>query len=230
MYAGDKTTPVFAAQLYSCFSDPSLRSCRSREAPTEGGWHIKDVQVPTRRKQQPLHAQSTSHCHVRNSMWRSRRFRSGWQIAHASPSRTPSEVWLQPCVFLGTLQIAEPLSDTFRCCAGSIHAVYDLLLEYNLHIVSEKSISVDHCLLAKEGATLDSVTRVMSHPQALAQCDQYLRKLNVVKEAVDDTAGVNSQHRRCSNDLQHMCQVYGLLLSGTQQMCNFRAAYCSRRV
>ena len=201
MYAGDKTTPVFAAQLYSCFSDPSLRSCRSREAPTEGGWHIKDVQVPTRRKQQPLHAQSTSHCHVRNSMWRSRRFRSGWQIAHASLSRTRWEVCFTSVT--QTLRLSErpagllSFSNTFRCCAGSIHTVYDLLLEYNLHIVSEKSISVDHCLLAKEGATLDSVTRVMSHPQALAQCDQYLRKLNVVKEAVDDTAGVPSQH--CCN-------------------------------
>ncbi len=27
------------------------------------------------------------------------------------------------------------------------------------------------------------------HVQALAQCDGYLRKLGVVKEAVDDTAG-----------------------------------------
>ena len=59
--------------------------------------------------------------------------------------------------------------------------------------MSEKSISVDHCLLAKQGATLDGITRVMSHPQALAQCDQYLRKLHVVKEAVDDTAGVTPQ-------------------------------------
>lgn len=74
-------------------------------------------------------------------------------------------------------------------CAGSIHTVYDLLLEYNLHIVSEKSISVDHCLVAKRGATLESINRVMSHPQALAQCDNYLRKLKVIKEAVDDTAG-----------------------------------------
>jgi prephenate dehydratase len=56
--------------------------------------------------------------------------------------------------------------------------------------VSEKSISVDHCLVAKRGAKLDGITRVMSHPQALAQCDNYLRKLKVIKEAVDDTAGV----------------------------------------
>jgi len=29
----------------------------------------------------------------------------------------------------------------------------------------------------------------MSHPQALSQCDGYLTRLGVIKEAVDDTAG-----------------------------------------
>ncbi|GBF95450.1 arogenate dehydratase prephenate dehydratase chloroplastic [Raphidocelis subcapitata] len=72
---------------------------------------------------------------------------------------------------------------------GSIHAVYDLLLRYRLHIVGETSVSVNHCLLALPGTKLGEVTRVLSHPQALAQVDGYLRKLKVVKEAVDDTAG-----------------------------------------
>eukprot|EP01026_Neomeris_dumetosa_P073716 TRINITY_DN7617_c0_g2_i3.p1 TRINITY_DN7617_c0_g2~~TRINITY_DN7617_c0_g2_i3.p1 ORF type:complete len:313 (+),score=19.68 TRINITY_DN7617_c0_g2_i3:254-1192(+) len=35
----------------------------------------------------------------------------------------------------------------------------------------------------------DDIKRIMSHPQALAQCDGYLRKMEVVKEAVSDTAG-----------------------------------------
>eukprot|EP00892_Ulva_mutabilis_P011011 jgi/Ulvmu1/8282/UM041_0094.1 len=72
---------------------------------------------------------------------------------------------------------------------GSIHTVYDLLLRYNLHIVGEKSISISHCLMAKHGVSKSDITRVLSHPQALAQCDQYLRQMQVVKEAVDDTAG-----------------------------------------
>jgi len=72
---------------------------------------------------------------------------------------------------------------------GSIHAVYDLLLRYRLHIVGETSLGINHCLVALPGTKLEEINRVMSHPQALAQCDGYLRKLGVVKEAVDDTAG-----------------------------------------
>lgn len=69
--------------------------------------------------------------------------------------------------------------------------MYDLLLRYNVHIVGEKSIPVNHCLMANPGVARDDLTRVLSHPQALAQCDEYLRNLDVVKEAVDDTAGAH---------------------------------------
>jgi len=72
---------------------------------------------------------------------------------------------------------------------GSIHAVYDLLLRYRLHIVGETSVAVNHCLMALPGTKLPEVRRAMSHPQALAQVDGYLRRLGVVREAVDDTAG-----------------------------------------
>ena len=73
---------------------------------------------------------------------------------------------------------------------GSIHAVYDLLLRYRLHIVGETSIAVNHCLLALPGVEKSQIKRVLSHPQALAQTDGYTRKMaGVVREAVDDTAG-----------------------------------------
>lgn len=58
--------------------------------------------------------------------------------------------------------------------AGSVHEVYDLLFQLNLSIVGEEVIEVRHCLLGRPGATLEGVTRVVSHPQALAQCSEFL--------------------------------------------------------
>ncbi|KAL2937616.1 Arogenate dehydratase/prephenate dehydratase 6 chloroplastic [Bienertia sinuspersici] len=74
---------------------------------------------------------------------------------------------------------------------GSIHRNYDLLLRHRLHIVGEVQLPVHHCLLALPGVRKEYLTRVISHPQALAQCEHTLTKLglNVTREAVDDTAG-----------------------------------------
>lgn len=74
---------------------------------------------------------------------------------------------------------------------GSIHRNYDLLLRHRLHIVGEVQLPVHHCLLALPGVRKEFLTRVISHPQALSQCELTLTKLglNVAREAVDDTAG-----------------------------------------
>ncbi|KAL5764149.1 hypothetical protein ACOSP7_016498 [Xanthoceras sorbifolium] len=72
---------------------------------------------------------------------------------------------------------------------GSIHRNYDLLLRHRLHIVGEVKLAVRHCLLANQGVKVEDLKRVLSHPQALAQCENTLTKLGLVREAVDDTAG-----------------------------------------
>jgi prephenate dehydratase/chorismate mutase/prephenate dehydratase len=48
---------------------------------------------------------------------------------------------------------------------------------------------IHHCLLGLPGQTLHQIKRVLSHPQALAQCDAYLKALGVELVAADDTAG-----------------------------------------
>uniref|UniRef100_A0A0E0LQ62 Arogenate dehydratase n=2 Tax=Oryza punctata TaxID=4537 RepID=A0A0E0LQ62_ORYPU len=73
---------------------------------------------------------------------------------------------------------------------GSIHRNYDLLLRHRLHIVGEVRLAVRHCLLANPGVKIQNLRSAMSHPQALAQCEQTLTKLGIEhREAVDDTAG-----------------------------------------
>ena len=73
---------------------------------------------------------------------------------------------------------------------GSIHRNFDLLLEHQLPIVGEREVPVVHHLLALPGRTLSQVKRIYSHPQALAQCDRFLRTLSGVEiTATYDTAG-----------------------------------------
>ncbi len=72
---------------------------------------------------------------------------------------------------------------------GTIHRNYDLLLEHDLPITGEVELDVVHCLQALPGTKLTEVKIVYSHPQALAQCERYLKDLGVTVEAVYDTAG-----------------------------------------
>ncbi len=73
--------------------------------------------------------------------------------------------------------------------AGSINEVYDLLRQHDLFVIGEISHPVNHCLLCLPGQQLSDIKRVISHPQALAQSDVYLRELGVEVVATYDTAG-----------------------------------------
>lgn len=64
-----------------------------------------------------------------------------------------------------------PLENT---TAGSVFEAYDLLLRFNLSIVGEEIVEVRHCLLGIADVPLDSIRRVHSHAQALAQCSEFL--------------------------------------------------------
>jgi len=73
---------------------------------------------------------------------------------------------------------------------GSIHRNYDLLLEHDLPIVGEVVLDITHNLLVLPGTTMEQVKKIYSHPQALAQCERFLRSLpGVSVEATYDTAG-----------------------------------------
>jgi chorismate mutase/prephenate dehydratase len=73
--------------------------------------------------------------------------------------------------------------------AGSINETYDILRDRDLHIVGEEALRIIHCLLSLEDVPVDRIRRIMSHPQAIAQCSNYLAQLHDCKvESYIDTA------------------------------------------
>jgi chorismate mutase/prephenate dehydratase len=72
---------------------------------------------------------------------------------------------------------------------GSINQTYDLFLESDLKVCGEVIVRVSHCLVANQGTSLDQIKTVYSHPQALAQCRNYLERSGWELIPTYDTAG-----------------------------------------
>jgi len=108
--------------------------------------------------------------------------------------------------FEAALEVAErgeagfallPIENT---TAGSINETYELLRRTPLAIVGEEILPVRHCLLGLEPRDPGSLRRIISHPQALAQCSRFLRSLPTVEAAAwSDTASA-ARHVRETGD------------------------------
>jgi chorismate mutase/prephenate dehydratase len=72
---------------------------------------------------------------------------------------------------------------------GSVTRAYDLLLDSPLMICGETELRISHCLIAVQGATLDTIKFVYSHPQALGQSRSFLSHLKAEIIPASDTAG-----------------------------------------
>lgn len=100
--------------------------------------------------------------------------------------------------------------------AGSINDTYDLLLTYPLTICGEVYLRVSHCLMALPGETLSTIKTVYSHPQALAQSEEFIRGLDVEIVPIYDTAGaakmIKEKSLRGSAAVasRHAAEFYGL--------------------
>ena len=106
------------------------------------------------------------------------------------------EVGSVPCRTLADVFFAVGGQDTDygmlpveNAVAGSVTQSYELLMEHDLRIYAEVILHVQHMLLVLPGARLTDLTRVRSHPQALAQCQRYLGRHGLEPEPASDTAG-----------------------------------------
>ncbi|MFZ0134731.1 MAG: prephenate dehydratase [Desulfobacterales bacterium] len=72
---------------------------------------------------------------------------------------------------------------------GAVTPVNDLLTTTTLKVIGEAKVVVKHCLLATEAIDLRQVRLVYSHPQALAQCRNFLLRNKLEARPFYDTAG-----------------------------------------
>ena len=107
------------------------------------------------------------------------------ESAHTHPCSTIKQVFQtveQERVHFGVVPAENSLE-------GTVNQTYDLLLQSPLMIRGEIKIRISHCLLALPGTKLGEITKIYSHPQALAQCQTLLENLRAVVGPAYDTAG-----------------------------------------
>lgn len=86
-------------------------------------------------------------------------------------------------------QVQYALLPVENALAGAVHGAYELLRENDFRIQAEIILRVHHNLLALKGTKIDQLTHIRSHPQALAQCEQFLKRHNLTPVNWYDTAG-----------------------------------------
>ena len=74
--------------------------------------------------------------------------------------------------------------------AGSVKQVYDLMVNHEFSIVRSVRLKIDHNLLAKPGVKAEDIKEIVSHEQAISQCQGFLKSLgsDVKVTAVENTA------------------------------------------
>ena len=101
--------------------------------------------------------------------------------------------------------------------AGSVNQIYDLMHHYKFHIVRCTRVKIDHNLLVRPGGSKANIREIISHEQALTQCEKYLKKFPDLKITVCENTAIAAEAVAKSgrNDLAALAssaciELYGL--------------------
>ena len=78
-----------------------------------------------------------------------------------------------------------PLENSY---AGRVSEIHDLLQKHDVSIVAEHFFPITHNLVGLRGTKLEDIKEILSHPQALMQSQENLRKLGVKITEFSNTA------------------------------------------
>jgi len=65
---------------------------------------------------------------------------------------------------------------------GSVHEIYDMLVEFENYIVGEQIIPIEHCLLVLPGTKIEDIQTIYSHPQSLMQSSKFLHAHSSIRQ------------------------------------------------
>jgi chorismate mutase/prephenate dehydratase len=84
--------------------------------------------------------------------------------------------------------------------AGTIREGYDTLAEYELDLLAEINMRMEHRLLAVPGATLEGLREIDSHPIVLAECGRFLSTLPDVRRVPVPDTGIAARDVAAAGD------------------------------
>jgi prephenate dehydratase len=59
---------------------------------------------------------------------------------------------------------------------GIVYQVWDCLYEFDLAIIDETYLKIEHCLIVNPGTTYGDIKKIYSHYQPVLQCEDFLKK------------------------------------------------------
>ena len=129
-----------------------------------------------------------------------------------SPNRTLADVF--NAVESGEADYAlVPIENSIE---GSVNETYDLLMNTSLRIRGEVYVRVSHCLIGYADTNVEDIRYVYSHPQALGQCKEFIKRYRLEPIPYYDTAGSvkmlreNHIHNAAAIASRVAADVYGM--------------------
>lgn len=103
--------------------------------------------------------------------------------------------------------------------AGNLLPNHNLLRESDTTIIGEYKLRISHVLAALPGQTLADITEVHSHPIALMQCEDFLKKYPDLKVVESEDTALSAKHiqenkiaGRAAICSQRAAEIYGLTI------------------
>lgn len=95
----------------------------------------------------------------------------------------------------------------YNSTAGVVSSTYDLMAKYSVYKVKEVYIEINHCLAVKNNINIDNIKTVYSHPQAIAQCCDYLTAHKLKTSEYDNTATAAAMVAESDENIAAICSV-----------------------